>query len=657
MQKIFSRISFTALYQILQVIAALLCGYFVLFPITDGDIFWHLAAGREIVARKGFLFADPFSYTLDSPRWIDVHWLFQVLVYAVERFGGLRLLPVLKAACVAGAVQVIFSAFPKNGRTMVLWFVTAALFFFQRYLIPMRPILLSLLFIAADISFLERFCESGKRRYLAGAAAVQIVWTNCQGLFLLGPAIALAYGAGETADRITGRTAGPPTANPVMSPVRMPRLLQFFPLVLTMCSFVNPYGWRAVAFAAGLLVRIRPAAANIYSTSIDENMPLLRMIGTTYGHYVAVVGAAAVLYLLSILHLPRAVRLRHSFLASGGLLLAWMAQRNGILFTFLVLPGLLWNSGSSTGGRFHRYFRFVTPVFSAVAISIALILTVRTTRMLMVWPHALAPFSHPVGSAEYLLLHATTSGNLFNADRYGGYLVWKLFPGYKVSSDTRLTLRPESFFREYLSLVNRPESFGAYADRWNITMVALPVAPLYRYCDLAAALYRSDRWNLIYTDGVEVLFSSDKRFGGGIRMDSRPETDLILKRLKHRFSSSEPVYAEARYWLARWCCTVGALEQARYILDACPEEKAPRLLLAGIDEKMGLISEAESLLCAMSGEYPADSDIRLALALFYLRTGRKDEGLRHLESVLKKDPFNKRARNVLYNLTGKKKEK
>src|SRR5689334_13894334 len=58
-------------------------------PSADGDIWWHLAAGREMASRGALLRTDPFSVGAAGRPWIDVHWLFQLSVYAVERCAGL----------------------------------------------------------------------------------------------------------------------------------------------------------------------------------------------------------------------------------------------------------------------------------------------------------------------------------------------------------------------------------------------------------------------------------------------------------------------------------------------------------------------------------------------------------------------------------------
>jgi len=70
-----------------------------LAPAADGDIWWHLAAGREMVEKGGLLFTDPFSVSASGRPWVDVHWLFQLAVYAVHQALGLTGLVLVKSAC------------------------------------------------------------------------------------------------------------------------------------------------------------------------------------------------------------------------------------------------------------------------------------------------------------------------------------------------------------------------------------------------------------------------------------------------------------------------------------------------------------------------------------------------------------------------------
>jgi hypothetical protein len=95
---------------------------------------------------------------------------------------------------------------------------------------------------------------------------------------------------------------------------------------------------------------------------------------------------------------------------------------------------------------------------------------------------------------------------MFNDMRYGGYLIWRLFPDKKVFIDTRLVIRSPLFFAEYLKLCDDPALFPIVAQKFNITQVILPSAIFPLSLKVIKWLYQSKDWRLQYTDGASVFF-------------------------------------------------------------------------------------------------------------------------------------------------------
>ena len=79
-------------------------------PSADGDIWWHLAAGREMVARGALLFTDPFSVSAQGRPWADAHWLFQLAVYGVNQWLGLGGLVLVKCALIGVGASLLYFA-------------------------------------------------------------------------------------------------------------------------------------------------------------------------------------------------------------------------------------------------------------------------------------------------------------------------------------------------------------------------------------------------------------------------------------------------------------------------------------------------------------------------------------------------------------------
>ena len=168
-------------------ICALLTAFFVYFPITDSDIFWHLAAGRELIAQKHLIYTDPFAYTLASPQWIDLHWLFQVLVYGLYSAGGERMLILFKLCVVSGIAALLCLTHRSSSRYVLFTAIISSFLFYEvRYLIDIRPILITMLCMATYLFLFENARQKKQRALLWLCVPLQIIWTNSQGLYMAG---------------------------------------------------------------------------------------------------------------------------------------------------------------------------------------------------------------------------------------------------------------------------------------------------------------------------------------------------------------------------------------------------------------------------------------------------------------------------------------
>ena len=74
--------------------------------MVNGDIWWHLKAGELIRATGTVPDVNQFTFTNPDTPWIDLHWLFQVVVsWIYDSFGTPGL--VLVKSCVGTTVFAI----------------------------------------------------------------------------------------------------------------------------------------------------------------------------------------------------------------------------------------------------------------------------------------------------------------------------------------------------------------------------------------------------------------------------------------------------------------------------------------------------------------------------------------------------------------------
>jgi hypothetical protein len=459
-------------------LAAALAAWVVAFPLTNTDIWWHLAGGRAIL-EHGLVDRDPFSVSARDAPWVNIHWAFQIAAFAVWSWGGVLALVLAKAATVALGAAVLIAATRPWARGLAVLVLVVALFA-VRHLVMARPIVVTLLFLAGFTWGLERYRRHRRWRALLGLPVLQILWVNMQGLHVLGPVLVLCYLTGAGIHRsLEGRWSMP--WRPLVAAVG----------AVAIASLANPYGASAALLPWKLLARIDPNVTNVFSVHVAEFVPPWHLERTSPGTFLHLSLFLALLA-LSFLWSRHRVVWPHVAVVFAFTALALMAHRNLLLLYWLAAPILAANLARGS----LRLPRGLLP--AAIAVVAAIVVAARTGRL-----DRPAPFRVPQLSTE--LLAGQPGGNLFCSVRYGGYLAWSLHPAWAPYIDGRLVLRTGEQFVEYLEVLEQPSRFDDLHHRFAFDAVVLPTALPERYLPLAAYLIQHPHWVLAHTDGTEVL--------------------------------------------------------------------------------------------------------------------------------------------------------
>jgi tetratricopeptide (TPR) repeat protein len=643
--------------------AALAVGAFLvsLAPLSDGDLWWHLAAGREIVQTGALPTVDVFSSGAAGRPWIDVHWGFQLAAYGLHALGGLTALVVAKGLLVAIGALVLFGAVGRSAgpraRPVLVVALLAALFA-ARGLLLLRPVIPTLLFLALTFSLLERFRREGRLALLAPLPLLQLAWANVQGLSMLGPALVAAYALAMAASvGLGGRrwfpfaVEAPEGTNPKAS---ARALFVTLALCVAACG-ATPYGLRGLQLPFELLHRLTPGAANIYAANVAENVPpwaLERAAPGQFGHLAWFLGLCA----LSLLSARRPL-LSHLIILLGLVGLALMANRNVLLLYWLgtpiaviaATPALRRLRIASRTWRGPLAARWVGRAALA-----GLLVTTATAAAREPSLAEAAPWRAPVGSARAIAARVG-SGTIFAADQFGGYLIWQLAPRFRPYMDTRLVLRSPEEFAEYLSLVDEPARFDAWEERHPVDYVVLPVGYPDRYLGLIGHLYASDRWALIYTDGAETLFARRSDAVGKEALEkawdlgSDARIDPILGQLDRRFGGAPRLREAARLQLATLEMVVGQAGQAERVLADLQTPSADALRARGRLAR-GDLDGAQRIAEALLGRDADDVGSLDVLAVISARRGDASRAVGYLRRALEVNPFDGEAGQLLASL-------
>ncbi len=478
---------------------------FALFPLTDSDIWWHLATARHFW-EYGLPEADPFCWTPSRSPWICIHLFFQLAAFAVFSAGGAILLVAVKAF-LWGAAAFLW-VLPVKRRVHLFefsWMIAFAFLF--RFAFECRPVLCSVLFLGIFWNLLLNLERDFSAKWALSAAAMlfsEWLWVRVQGLFPLGFVMAFL----SILFSWTGLSARRRILN-----------AGFFLLLLSM-PLLHFQGASLWEYPLGLLDRLvgGTSSAEIFSKEIAENRAptTLLLQGenalSMAGVLLCILLSAATLFWHRRVALPfrSAVLVVFAFLAA-------LAERNLPLFFFPFVAVVLSSPTvriwlRRAGVRrlsvpkvfFERFF----PVCGTLVLAFSLGTFCRSLPAFFVEGNFRAVSSERVPEGAVAFMRANpmaAGGNLFNDDRSGGYLEWAL-PEVKTFADGRFILKDSAFLAAYLDFARRPETFFSAADSLRIRRALLPVRYVPLWKNLAQELGRSPDWRAVYADSAYAVF-------------------------------------------------------------------------------------------------------------------------------------------------------
>jgi hypothetical protein len=226
------------------------------------DTWWHLAGGRWIVQHHRIPSLDPLSFTASDHAWVNVQWLFDVVIYGLYQLGGPSLLVIVSALAYAAAVALMLvnvRRYADAVTTAVLggWAVLVAQ---ERFAI--RPEMLTYLLLQALI-YLYGTARDDRGRRLWLVPVVMALWANCHSLFSVGVVVIVCQIAGTLLSELPFLPGGWRT--PVDAQTR--NRIVWTGLAGIAATILNPFGIRGALFPVELLSRF------------NRENPSFRMIG------------------------------------------------------------------------------------------------------------------------------------------------------------------------------------------------------------------------------------------------------------------------------------------------------------------------------------------------------------------------------------------
>jgi hypothetical protein len=464
-------------------------------PVTNNDIFLHLATGRLVLETGRVPHVDDYSALARGRPFVAHEWLAGVVFRLIEAAAGWDGLVLFKMLLSAAIALTLYAAARAAGAAAAVALPALAfVMLLAGARLMERPHLFTYLLTALFLLLLVRARAAGRPPSWA-LVPLQIAWANLHGGFVLGPLLAGLYAAALAFD---GERA------------RARRAAVLVPVLVAAC-LLNPYG-------AGLLRFPFALTGSGFMELIYEWLPpytepySATLMARLYVIWVLAAGAA--------LGTALALRVRRGRPLAGGafpllvfaafFVLSLRMNRNVTDFALATLPGAAAAGTALLGEAARTRARRLLPAW------VALFLLAAGGLATLGYPYGAGARREtgsglgrniPVGAADYLDA-AGVRGNLFTDYSSGAYLVWRFHPAVRVAMDSRNDVYGETLYHEYTRALGDPGALRALLARIDAAAIVLQWTQP-GMVTAAATVRRLGSWRPVYFDDAATVYLED----------------------------------------------------------------------------------------------------------------------------------------------------
>jgi hypothetical protein len=441
--------------------------------MADPDIWWHLRDAESLFRTHAFLVKDSFSFTAMGAPWINHEWLAEVPFYLGWRAMGERGV-VLVTVLVIEAVMlgVFYLAYRRSGNIKATALVSAIAALFATISFGPRTLLFGWLCLVIELIVLERFRSD--ERAIWALPVLFAIWVNTHGSWLIGMVLLCVFIACGSV-----RVDAGSIENAAWTPAQLRKLLIASCLSFG-ALFVNPYGWRLVAYPFNLAFHQQ---LNVASVDEWRALDFHSMRGRLF------LVCLASLFVLQLIRRRKWTLDEVAFLFIG--LYSAMSYSRFLFLAAIVAMPVMAKDLPGLGPSAARRNR---PMFNAVLLAALVLLAVLHRPVKTGAEEARFPMQ-----ALPALRAFHPEGHVFNEYIWGGFLEWhaRQIP---VMIDSRADIfEYNGTFKDYLdaiALKNTNEILNKYKIRYILFERDTP---------LVSFLLQTPAWKVDYEDGTTVL--------------------------------------------------------------------------------------------------------------------------------------------------------
>ncbi len=462
--------------------------------LYDADTGYHIRAGQYMLRTLSVPTHDIFSYLSPPLPWTAHEWLSEVIMALLHSFQGLTTVVLFFSFLIGVEFIVLFKMVRSNGGDIFtdLLIVLPVILASQIHWLA-RPHIFSLLLMTLWYYALDQY-QYRDRNHLVFLPCVMLLWVNLHGGFILGLLLVCVYLAGNARPAFSADAAARTAAR---RKVRHYGLLLAFCLLASLC---NPQGFHILAFPfrvtanSYLMDNVNEfLSPNFHKTTVFRYLLLLTVAILAASR--KRLGDIEILLLLLFLNM------------------SLFSARYIPLFGVIAAPVLSRQAGEIVRrgrGKVLDFFRSRSRRIAAVDSSarghlwpLAAVLAAAVLTSAGTVSFAFDKNREPVAATDFLK-REQISGNMFNNDEFGDYIIYAAWPQYHVFFDGRSDMYGAARMKDYFTVSGVKRDWESVLKKYGINWIVFD-------SDSALATFLEGRkgWRLVYADAVAEIFVRD----------------------------------------------------------------------------------------------------------------------------------------------------
>lgn len=473
---------FVICYLILLVIA--------IRPISTFDGFWHLQMGEDFVENGMSPWIDHYSFSFYGKEISTIPVLFQVLLFKfISAFGESEGFYYLKVFYITTLMPLLFVYFRKiNASWFVVFLLLPIIVYFIQLRMIIRPEIFSNVLILICLLLFLNAKQNFSTKHILFICLLLLFWVNYHS-----PIIGYIIIFGLFVDKAIAKYFKGDDS----------------------FSWKFWFGWGLVIFCIGFM---RPNGQHflltVYSLLTEDFSSYTAEYAASYPmvSYNIIVHASWILSLYVVIW--SIIKKQYGFAITVCLLtyFSWSTVR---MLSVAMLVNL-----SILALYFSEFFNFRGKLQASSAVKNSLFFVAAGISIWTFYVLGLAmqeslerhdnkkadlESRYPVKLVDYMNNYQE-EGNVLNLMRFGGYLINKLSPGFKIYFDGRTNiLYPAEFMKHNIYLLERAEELNETIEKYNIKYALFKNTP-----EIFSKLKKNDTLTLNYADENYILFSKEK---------------------------------------------------------------------------------------------------------------------------------------------------